>query len=103
MGTIVAVEGGPGYSTTGSRTYYRDLFEPLLDRRRLLLVDNRGTGRSEPIDCPQLQAYRGSYITAVARCGRQLGSASDLYGTAFAARDLVAVLDRLGIERVDLY
>jgi len=103
LGTIVAVEGGPGYSTTGSRTYYRDLFEPLLDRRRLLLVDNRGTGRSEPIDCPQLQAYRGNYITAVARCGRQLGSASDLYGTAFAARDLVAVLDRLGIERVDLY
>jgi pimeloyl-ACP methyl ester carboxylesterase len=44
LGTIVAVEGGPGYSTTASRFWYLDLFRPLLDRRRLLLVDNRGTG-----------------------------------------------------------
>jgi pimeloyl-ACP methyl ester carboxylesterase len=102
-GTIVAVEGGPGYSTTGSRDYYRDLFEPLLDRRRLLLVDLRGTGRSDPILCQPLQSYRGNYVKAVGRCGRQLGDASDLYGSAFAARDLVAVLDHLGIERIDLY
>jgi pimeloyl-ACP methyl ester carboxylesterase len=102
-GTIVAVEGGPGYSTTGSRDYYRDLFEPLLDRRRLLLVDLRGTGRSDQILCQPLQSYRGNYLKAVGRCGRQLGDASDLYGSAFAARDLVAVLDHLGIERIDLY
>jgi pimeloyl-ACP methyl ester carboxylesterase len=102
-GTIVAVEGGPGYSTTGSRDYYRDLFEPLLDRRQLLLVDLRGTGRSEPILCQPLQSYRGNYVNAVGKCGRQLGAASDLYGSAFAARDVVDVLDHLGIGRIDLY
>lgn len=103
LGTIVAVEGGPGYSTTGSRSYYRDLFDPLLGRRRLLLVDNRGTGKSGAILCKQLQAYRGDYIKAVGKCGRQLGDASDLYGSAFAADDLAAVLDHLGIEKIDLY
>jgi pimeloyl-ACP methyl ester carboxylesterase len=102
-GTIVAVEGGPGYSTTGSRDYYRDLFDPLLDRRQLLLVDLRGTGRSDPILCQPLQSYRGNYVNAVGRCGRQLGERSDVYGTAFAARDLVEVLDHLGIDRIDLY
>lgn len=102
-GTILAVEGGPGYSTTGSRAYYRELFEPLLDRRRLLLVDLRGTGLSDPIACPRLQSYEGSYNAAVGACGRQLGDAADLYGTAFAARDVVAVLDHLGIDEVDLY
>ena len=103
LGTIVAVEGGPGYATTDSRSYYLDLFEPLMQRRQLLLVDNRGTGTSGPIRCPQLQSYQGNRNLAIARCGRQLGATSDLYGSAFAADDLAAVLDRLGINRVDLY
>jgi pimeloyl-ACP methyl ester carboxylesterase len=103
LGTIVAVEGGPGYPSTGSRAYFRDLFGPLLDRRRLLLVDNRGTGKSEAIRCRRLQSYQGDYEQAVGRCGRKLGRSSDLYGSRIAARDLVAVLDHLGIGRIDLY
>ncbi|MFX8569843.1 hypothetical protein ABTM09_20345, partial [Acinetobacter baumannii] len=45
--TIVAAEGGPGYSTTGSRDGYLGLFAPLRDRHDMLLVDERGTGKSE--------------------------------------------------------
>ena len=45
-GTIVAVEGGPGYPSIESRSLYRALYAPLLHTRDLLLVDNRGTGRS---------------------------------------------------------
>jgi pimeloyl-ACP methyl ester carboxylesterase len=103
LGTIVAVEGGPGYATTGSRAWYRELFSPLLDRRRLLLVDQRGTGRSAAISCPHLQSYRGNRVKAVGECGRQLGSASDAYGSAAAADDLAAALNRLGVKKVDLY
>ena len=103
LGTIVAVEGGPGYATTASRDYYLDLFDPLLDQRDLLLVDNRGTGGSGAIDCPELQSYEGNYYLNVGLCGKQLGKASDVYGTAFAADDMAAVLDALEIDRVDLY
>ena len=103
LGTIVAVEGGPGYSTTDSRDYFLDLFRPLMDRRRLLLVDNRGTGKSDAILCRPLQSYEGNYIDAVGKCGRQLGDKSDLYGTANATDDLVQVLDHLSIDEVDLY
>jgi hypothetical protein len=99
LGTIVAVEGGPGYSSTGSRAYYRDLFGPLLDRRQLLIVDNRGTGKSEAIKCRRLQSYQGDYEQAVDRCGRKLGRTSDLYGSRIAARDLVAVLDHSASTR----
>jgi pimeloyl-ACP methyl ester carboxylesterase len=103
LGTIVAVEGGPGYATTASRAYYRELFQPLLDRRRLLLVDQRGTGRSGAIDCPWLQSYEGNRVRAVGACGRQLGSAADDYGSAIAADDLADVLDHLHTRKIDLY
>jgi hypothetical protein len=51
-GAIFAAEGGPGYSSTGTANAYVKLFGPLLRHRELVLVDQRGTGRSEPLDCP---------------------------------------------------
>ena len=103
LGTIVAVEGGPGYATTDSRDYFLDLFRPLMDRRRLLLVDNRGTGNSGAIRCEPLQSYKGNYVHAVGKCGRQLGDTADLYGSANAVDDLAEVLNHLSIDRIDLY
>jgi pimeloyl-ACP methyl ester carboxylesterase len=102
LGTILPQEGGPGYSSTGTRDFYLGLFDPLRDRRDVLIVDKRGTGRSTPIDCPWLQT--GSLaLGAVANCGRQLGAAAWRYGTDFAVGDIVAVLDALGIGEVDFY
>jgi pimeloyl-ACP methyl ester carboxylesterase len=103
---IVAVEGGPGYATTASRFYYLGLFRPLMKRHDLLLVDQRGTGTSDPIDCDPLQHIHWPYtgwIPAVGACGRQLGAASDLYSSRDAADDLADVLDALHIPAIDLY
>jgi pimeloyl-ACP methyl ester carboxylesterase len=118
-GTIVAMEGGPGYPSTGSRDYYLELFAPLQRTRNLLLVDNRGTGGSGLINCRPLQRWHLSLGEAefdrrVAACGEQLNTArrlpgggfvhaSDLYGTANAARDLADVLSALETGPVDLY
>jgi len=118
-GTIVAMEGGPGYPSTGSRDYYLELFAPLLRTRNVLLVDNRGTGGSGLINCRPLQRWHLSlgeaeYDRRVAACGEQLDTArrlpgdgfvhgSDLYGTANAARDLADVLAALETGPVDLY
>lgn len=101
-GTIVAAEGGPGYPSGASRDAYRTLFGPLLTTRDLLLMDDRGTGRSGAIDCTSLQG--GSLtLEGIARCGQQLGDRSDLYGTAPAADDLDALMRALKIGRADLY
>ena len=51
VGTMLAIEGGPGYSTTDSRDGYLKLLAPLRARRDLLLVDLRGTGHSGALDC----------------------------------------------------
>jgi pimeloyl-ACP methyl ester carboxylesterase len=101
-GTIVAAEGGPGDPSGASRDGYRTLFGPLLATHDLLMMDDRGTGRSGAIDCPSLQ--RGwMTLPAIARCGAQLGTHAGLYGSAQAADDLDALLTRLAIARVDIY
>ncbi|MBS0448864.1 MAG: alpha/beta hydrolase [Proteobacteria bacterium] len=102
-GHLVATEGGPGYPTTGSRAGYLRLYAALMGDRSLLLVDNRGTGRSAAIDCPLLQRdpqYRNATVGA---CGTQLGVRSDLYGTGAASDDLAAVIEALQLGPVDLY
>lgn len=116
---LVAVEGGPGYPSTGSRVEFRTVFGPLLRTRDLLLVDNRGTGGSDLIDCPRLQRYSGDTSAArfprlVAACARRIerrhalpeGSASraaDLFSTAYSVRDLTAVIRAMRLGRVDMF
>src|SRR4051812_29070273 len=109
---IVAVEGGPGYPSIGSRSEYQSTYGPLLRTRNLLLVDNRGAGRSALIDCVDLQNFGGvtstpGFPTRVADCARQINRrqkhATDLYVTSYAVNDLSAVMRKLRLGRVDLY
>jgi pimeloyl-ACP methyl ester carboxylesterase len=100
---VLSVEGGPGFSTTADRSARIQLWRPLSARRDLLLVDLRGTGRSEPLDCPAFRRHILSYIARAARCAAQLGPARDAYDTSQSVQDLAAVLRALNIGRVDLY
>jgi pimeloyl-ACP methyl ester carboxylesterase len=103
LGTVVPNEGGPGYSTTDSATLYAPMYGPLLARRNLLLVDQRGTGLSSVINCPTLENLVGPYNVAAIACAKKLGSRSDLYGTPLSADDLSAVISALRLGKVDLY
>ena len=76
-GTIVAMEGGPGYPSTGTRDYYLELFAGLQRTQNLLLVDSRGTGTSGLVNCRPLQRWRlalgeAEYDRRLAACGDQL-------------------------------
>lgn len=102
-GTLVATEGGPGYPATGSRDDYLALFRPLRRQRDILIMDNRGTGKSGAIDCRELQTAEKWTVELIAACGESLGGRAALYSTAYAADDLAAVLAALGIRQIDLY
>jgi pimeloyl-ACP methyl ester carboxylesterase len=102
LGTVLPQEGGPGYSSTGTRDYYLSLFDALRDRRDVLIVDKRGTGLSNAIDCPDLQTGSAG-LDAVAACARQLKDTAWFYRTDFAAGDIIAVLNALDIDDVDFY
>src|SRR4051812_26386162 len=110
---LVAVEGGPGYPSTGSRWEYRGIFGPLVASRGLLLVDQRGTGGSALIDCKAVQGFAGrtsgrAFARRVARCASEIDArygrdAHSFFATAYAADDLAAVLRALRLGKVDLY
>ena len=87
--TLLAIEGGPGYPTVGSAAYYLAMLGPARRTTALVLVDQRGTGQSELIDCAPLQDFPYApfapvalrpYRLAVGRCGA--GSAAAATPTA---------------------
>jgi pimeloyl-ACP methyl ester carboxylesterase len=103
LGTIVTSIGGPGGSNIAARDLWLEQFGSLLDRRDLLLVDHRGIGRSEAINCPGLQHVRGDQAAAAAACGRSLGAAADRYGSGDVADDIDDVRAALSIDKLDYY
>ncbi|GIK77960.1 MAG: alpha/beta fold hydrolase [Thermoleophilia bacterium] len=100
---LVAVEGGPGYGSIGSARDYIATFGDLLRDRDLVLVDARGTGGSEPVDCPDMQSSRSTDDIGVAACAERLGERYGSYRTAAAADDIDDVLTALGYGPVQMY
>lgn len=102
-GVLVAGEGGPGFPTTESRAEYLAMFGGLREARDVVLMDNRGTGRSGAIDCTRVQREQVLTIASIGACGTELGRKAPLYSTAYAADDLAAILEALKAGPVDLY
>lgn len=105
LGTIVAMDGGPGYASTGA-PFARSLvavLAPLLRRHDLVVFDARGTGRSDALDCPALQRGLTQEAIAVGECADQLGPRFAGYTTAETAHDLEAVRQALGLGKIFFY
>ena len=103
---IFVSDGGPGAANGTGKGFRVFQMAPLTDQRDLVLMDNRGTGTSGPIDCQRLQAGASGAddtIAAVGACGRQLGEDADRYGSGDVALDLEAVRQALGYPRIDYY
>jgi pimeloyl-ACP methyl ester carboxylesterase len=104
---VFVILGGPGFAPSSEPENPLFFFEGLRARHDLVLVDYRGEGRSEAIDCRQLQRIETSDAAALQRalgaCGAQLGDAADDYGAADVADDVDAVRAALGYERINFY
>jgi pimeloyl-ACP methyl ester carboxylesterase len=105
---IITMEGGPGLPSIESASAYKFMLGPLLERHDMIVMDNRGTGLSDAIDCPGLQKYfalsrPGNLVSLVQACAHQLGAAANAYGTAAVGNDLAFILSLLGIHSVDVY
>ena len=101
-GALVVLAGGPGQAATPLTTQIAPLLTPALKGRDLIVFDERGAGRSDPIDCPSLD---GPAITtsAVTACAIHLGPRRGLYTSRDTADDLDAVRRSLGLNRISLF
>jgi pimeloyl-ACP methyl ester carboxylesterase len=102
---VVFLTGGPGLAATADADFAARIFAPLHDQRDIVLVDQRGTGHSAPLECHlyddgSLQSYMSPMFPAgrVRACRDSLEQGADLtqYTTARAADDLAEVLATLG-------
>jgi pimeloyl-ACP methyl ester carboxylesterase len=100
---ILANIGGPGVATTQNRDFWLGMYGANLDAHDLLLIDDRGRGLSEVIDCEELQHGTVPFDQAEGDCAAQLGLAASRYGTGDIAQDTEAVRAALGYDKVDYH
>lgn len=112
---VFLIAGGPGQSATESFAAYVPMLQDVRKHRDLLLVDQRGTGKSNPLQCksddetqdaidegePSPEKLKAQTI----RCRDQLSKNADLrfYTTTDGVRDLEAVRAAIGADKVNLY
>jgi pimeloyl-ACP methyl ester carboxylesterase len=108
---LFLIAGGPGTSSVDLYTSSAGSFERVRRDRDIILVDQRGTGRSHRLDCDYGNKNLFERIDDVevgpdnVRCRDELTKKSDLrmYTTSVAVRDLDQVRQLLGYERINLY
>jgi pimeloyl-ACP methyl ester carboxylesterase len=113
---VVMLAGGPGEAATEAFAY-RAFYAGVLKRHNVLLLDQRGTGGSNPLSCESVEKEmrdRGPVSEAaspdamrktVAACLAEVQKKADprFYTTTLAVGDLEQVRLALGAPRFDLY
>jgi pimeloyl-ACP methyl ester carboxylesterase len=114
---VFLIAGGPGQSAIDVAPQVMPLFSRLNNRRDIVFVDQRGTGESAPLDCPESkrerldeQADDDAQVRLLMACKAALlkrpylHAPADLglFTTTIAMQDLDAVRRQLGADRIDL-
>jgi pimeloyl-ACP methyl ester carboxylesterase len=105
--------GGPGGSSVVEGSWIAEVLRSKGPQTRdVLLVDQRGTGESAPLNCPDLMGMQGVQgfldnfvpVEGVRSCREHLSKTTDLtqYTTEIAADDLDEVRAALGYEKLNL-
>lgn len=107
---LFILAGGPGMAATVFYASAASAFERIHRDRDIVLVDQRGTGRSNPLNCAldENELYRATDAEILAQARRCLATLSarahvEFYTTSIAVQDLDRVRAALGYEHINLY
>lgn len=107
---LVVIAGGPGQAATSFYAAAEGAFARVVRKRDIVLVDQRGTGRSAPLTCEggedDLYLETGDVermIDANRECLEGLAHDPRYFTTSVAVRDLERVRQALGYAEVNLY
>ncbi len=104
--------GGPGQGAAKMARGLRPLFRRVQTTRDIVLVDQRGTGKSNPMNCPsndeslkQLSESDEAGLERIKTCLADLNGKADprLYTTTIAMDDLDDVRAYLGYDQINVY
>jgi pimeloyl-ACP methyl ester carboxylesterase len=108
---LFLIAGGPGTSAVDLYTSSAGPFDRVRRDRDIILVDQRGTGRSHRLDCDYGDHNLFERIDEIEvgaeniKCREELSKKSDvrMFTTSVAVRDLDGVRRLLGYETINLY
>jgi pimeloyl-ACP methyl ester carboxylesterase len=107
---VFMLAGGPGQAATEVYPFILPAFDDLSQNRDIVLVDQRGTGESNPLDCPELRdlplgTTDEEALDLLAACRQRLTEQADLtqYITDIAMQDLDEVRAALGYDQINLF
>jgi pimeloyl-ACP methyl ester carboxylesterase len=102
---LIALSGGPGQSSVAAASSFAISLDPALRRYRLAVLDQRGTGESGVLDCPNVQKLRSldAFLPAeVGACAARIGPNRAFYTTADTVLDIDALRQALGADKIAL-
>jgi len=112
---VFFIAGGPGQSALESYPQVHTAFREVLKHHQVVLVDQRGTGGSNPLVCKDADGESAiaeedaatnpaAWREFAERCAGELAERADLrfYTTTDATADLDAVREALGVSQINL-
>jgi pimeloyl-ACP methyl ester carboxylesterase len=106
---LFLLAGGPGQSAIDLYTSFPGAFARINRNHDIVMVDQRGTGRSAPLLCQYPDDWTDAAVElqkirdATRACLASFGDRVRNYTSSVAVRDLDEVRRTLGYERIDLY
>jgi pimeloyl-ACP methyl ester carboxylesterase len=101
---LVALAGGPGQPAVPFAAFNASSMAAALHARDLLVFDQRGTGDSDPLSCPALERFSTVSLSRLfADCAEQVGPARGAFTTQESVRDIEALRQATGYEKLVLY
>jgi len=109
---LFLIQGGPGGSSIDMADQIHSFFADVRKNRDLIFVDQRGTGKSNPLRCEQVSPddlklpeseQTEKYVALMKSCAEKYQYNAAFYTTVYAAQDLDAVRSALGYEKINLW
>lgn len=106
---VIMLAGGPGQSAVESYAGLSYAFKAILRDRDVVLVDQRGTGKSNPLKCEfdlalqeKILADKSLIPAEIKKCAQGLDADTRFYTTTESIKDLEEVRQALNIEKWNL-
>jgi pimeloyl-ACP methyl ester carboxylesterase len=106
---VLVLAGGPGQAATRAARQLVPILSDVNARRDIILIDQRGTGRSNPLECELEETSlaatfeQSQQVEQLSACLQTLTGDLRQYATWIAVRDFDAVRATLGIDQWNLW